>query len=179
VNTKTTETTGPRQPRPVYYEPDHDGDANDKIAGVLHMRGYRLTSDESWLASFGVHAMVTVEGDGAWTLHDGDLGAALPKLDEFASPEAYANAIADFLDGKTDGVDVHPVYGNPRAAVDRVDALECGAFAMHKVGDRLVCEEHYSQVLHAHWECDAFEVLEHFKEPHGKCGGFEAAEVSR
>lgn len=114
---KTTETTGQRQPRPVYYEPDHDGDANDKIAGVLHMRGYRLTSDESWLASLGVHAMVTVEGDGSWTLHDGDLGAHLPKLDEFASPEAYANAIADFLDGKTDGVYPAPDMAAEREAV--------------------------------------------------------------
>jgi len=72
VNTKnTTETTGPRQPRPVYYEPDHDGDINDMIAGVLHLRGYRLTSDESWLAEIGVHAMVTVE-HGRQYLHDGD-----------------------------------------------------------------------------------------------------------
>lgn len=90
---------GPRQPRPVYYEPDHEGDVNDTIAGVLHLRGYRLTSDESWLASFDVHAMVIVEGDGSLSLMDGDTGVGLPRVEEFSSPTAYAAAIADWLDG--------------------------------------------------------------------------------
>lgn len=101
MNTKTTETTGPRQPRPVYYEPDHDGDALDTIAAVLGLRGYKLTSDESMLADFNTpHAMVTVEG-GRQYLHDGDTGAYLPDVEAFLSPADYARAIADWLDGDT------------------------------------------------------------------------------
>jgi hypothetical protein len=179
MSTKVAETTTARQVRRVFYEPDHAGDINDTIAGVLHLRGYRLTSDESWLASLGVHAMVTVEGDGSLTLHDGDLGAHLPDVEEFRSPKAYASAIADFLDGTTDDVVLPPpVYGNPRAEVDRVDAVQCGAWAMHQVGSRLVCEEHYSEVLHAYWEAIPGQVLSHFTDPHGMCGGFEGP-VSR
>jgi len=111
-------STEARQPRPVYYEPDHDGDALDTITGVLHLRGYRLTSDESMLADLNTpHAMVTVEGNGSWTLHDGDLSAAIPAMGEFASPEAYANAVADFLDGKTDGVYTAPDMSAEREIV--------------------------------------------------------------
>ena len=93
--------TEARQPRPVYYEPDHEGDTLDTITGVLALRGYRLTSDESWLAELGVHAMVTVEGDGSWTVQDGDEGTNLPHVEAFPNPVCYAAAIAEWLDGDT------------------------------------------------------------------------------
>jgi len=97
---KPTETTEARQPRPVYYEPDHDGDALDTIAAVLHLRGYRLTSDESFMDDFTkAHAMVTVEGNGSLTLHDGDTVTDLPHVEEFADAQTYALAVADWLDG--------------------------------------------------------------------------------
>lgn len=99
MNTNDIQPAEPRQPRPVYYEPDHEGQVLDTITGVLHLRGYRLTSDESWLASFGVHAMVIVEGNGALSLMDGDTGVALPRVEEFADAQTYATVIADWLDG--------------------------------------------------------------------------------
>ncbi len=96
---QSTETTEVRPPRLVYYEPDHDDATNDLVAAVLALRGYKLTSDAEWLTdSAEPQAMVTVEGDGAWTLHDGGAGTHLPPVEAFDSPTAYAKAIAGWLD---------------------------------------------------------------------------------
>lgn len=101
MNTKTTETTGQRQPRPVYYEPDHDPDTAVQIRLALALRGYQMTSDDSWIAeSREPQAMVTVE-HGRQYLHNGDTAAYLPQVEEFPAPVAYAGVIADWLDGDT------------------------------------------------------------------------------
>jgi len=62
-----------------------------------------------------------------------------------------------------------PVQG-PRAEVDRVDALDCEAGAMHDIGGRRVCEVHYFEVLRAYWNADSNLVLHHYDEPRGTCG---------
>lgn len=58
----------------------------------------------------------------------------------------------------------------PVAAKDRVDALDCEAGALHDVGGRLVCDDHYYEVLRAYWNADPNLVLHHYDEPQGKCG---------
>lgn len=63
-----------------------------------------------------------------------------------------------------------PVYGNPRAEVERVDALDCRADAMHDIGGKRTCETHYYEVLHAYWESNSNLVLHHYTQPRGVCG---------
>ncbi len=62
------------------------------------------------------------------------------------------------------------VYGHPRQEVDRVDALDCRAGAMHDVGGHRVCETHYLEVVHAYWEADPSLILHHYGQPRGYCG---------
>lgn len=64
-----------------------------------------------------------------------------------------------------------PVYGHPLDEVHRVDALDCDAPAWHRVGDRLVCEYHRLEVLHAYWEADSSVPLFTVDETAGyRCG---------
>lgn len=99
MNTTVDDTTGARQPRLVYYEPDHGGEVLDTIAAELALRGYRLTSDDSWVAdATEPQAMVIVSG-GSLALMDGEDAVPLPAVEEFSTPELYARAIADWLDG--------------------------------------------------------------------------------
>lgn len=67
-------------------------------------------------------------------------------------------------------VECHGVYGHPRAAVRRVDAIVCSAPAMHDIGGKRTCEGHYQETLRAYWESDANLVLHHYLEPRGTCG---------
>ncbi|WP_026931174.1 hypothetical protein [Glycomyces tenuis] len=66
----------------------------------------------------------------------------------------------------------------PRAEVDRVDALDCEAGAMHDVGGRRVCEAHYLEVLHAYWEAIPDLILHHYDSPRGTCGDIDGGSWS-
>jgi hypothetical protein len=68
------------------------------------------------------------------------------------------------------------VYPSPRQEVNRVDALDCEAGAMHDIGGHRVCETHYLEVLRAYWNANANLILHHYDEPRGHCG--DRAEVS-
>lgn len=70
-----------------------------------------------------------------------------------------------------DPAPVTRVYGHPLDEVHRVDALDCDAPAWHRVGDRLVCEYHRLEVLHAYWEADSSVPLFTVDETAGyRCG---------
>lgn len=104
--------TEQRQPRLVYYEPDHDGPELDTIAAVLSLRGYKLTSDEGLFEGgpFGGDATVVARGgDGVLIVQDGDDVHTVPEVGEFPSPAVYAAAIADWLDGDADSIEVEAV----------------------------------------------------------------------
>lgn len=66
---------------------------------------------------------------------------------------------------------VTPVYTNPHARVERVDALDCQAPAAYRVGSRMVCDTHRLEVVRAFWECDAsLSVLEVDETAGYRCG---------
>lgn len=66
---------------------------------------------------------------------------------------------------------VTPIYTNPHAGVERVDALDCQAPAAHRIGDHLVCTTHRLEVLHAYWETDSNLALFDVDEAAGyRCG---------
>lgn len=131
MNKTVTEDQGTRQLRPVFYEPHHEAAVTEQVRLALALAGYELTRDDSWLTTTtGPQAMVTVEGDGSLTLHDGDVGTALPPVEEFETPSVYAFSIAAWLDGTADEV-VDPSERDPErdepVDVGAVrEALECG-----------------------------------------------------
>lgn len=96
---KTTETTGPQQLRPVYYEPDHDAEVSNIVAAILRIRGYEITSDESMLDS--PCWAVMRDGRGELLITNGPTTEALPEVETFSLPLTYANAIADWFDARS------------------------------------------------------------------------------
>lgn len=87
---------GPGQPRLVYYELDHDGRVSDILAGVMALRGYKLTSDESLLDKRG--PAVLRDSSGALCVVDETRSETFPEVETFMIPQAYANALADWFD---------------------------------------------------------------------------------
>lgn len=129
MNTKTTEDTGARQPRPVLYEPQHTDKVTEQIRLALGLRGYTLTRDEADMPEdLAVPwAMVTEGPNGALCLEDGETGIGLPPVEAYSTPAAYAGAIASWLDsGDDDALD--PTERDPEMdeRVD-IDAVRSGA----------------------------------------------------
>jgi hypothetical protein len=68
------------------------------------------------------------------------------------------------------------VYTNPRAGVERVDAIDCQAPAAYRIGDRLTCDTHRLEVAHAFWEVDSRRGMFEVDESAGyRCGETWAA----
>jgi len=87
---------GPKQPQLVYYEPDHDARVSDILAGVLALRGYKLTSDPTLLDGPGL--AVLRDGDGVLSITDGTRTEALAEVETFMIPQSYAHSIANWFD---------------------------------------------------------------------------------
>lgn len=114
---------------PIYYEPQHSEAVAEDIRLALALRGYTLTRDEAAMPdSLTVAwAMVTVEPDGRLTLYRGDVGTDLPPVERWPSPAAYAVAVARWLAGETDGVEVPSVPERTLAPVELVQLVVSGA----------------------------------------------------
>ncbi|THV25968.1 hypothetical protein [Glycomyces paridis] len=78
---------------PIFYEPQHDPETRRRVAQAFARRGYELTSDEDAVLS------ILADGDGSvLTILWGDLGSTLHLVGEYASPEEYVTAAADWFE---------------------------------------------------------------------------------
>lgn len=80
-------------PTPVFYEPQHDEETRRRVREAFARRGYELTADEDAVLS------ILADGDGSiLTILWGDLGSSLCHVGEYASPEEYVTAAADWFE---------------------------------------------------------------------------------